>query len=290
MGTAAQQTTANGRATKGTAVITGASSGLGAVFADRLASRGYDLILVARRADRLSALETRLSSQCGISAEAVVADLTVKADVDSLVERIRNDNSITILVNDAGAASMKPIFSISDAELDTMIYVNITALTRLTLAMLPGFKERDHGTIINIGSSLAVYTPPHTAIYSATKAYVMNFTLGVQQELIGTRVVAQLVLPAKTATEIWKNTGVPLASLNQASVMTAENCVDAALSGLDQGESATFPSVEDYKLWLDFEDARRKLFDATQTGKPASRYRVGLAGTHSSLGIAEREN
>lgn len=280
MGTAAQPNTSNGRSTKGTAVVTGASSGLGAVFADRLASRGYDLILVARRADRLDALQTRLSSQYSISAKAAVADLATKADLDSLVEKLRDDKSITMLVNDAGAASMKPLVSIGDAELHPMIYVNMTALTRLTLAVLSGFKERDHGTIINIGSSLAVYTPPHTAIYSATKAYVMNFTLGMQQELVGTKVVAQLVLPAKTATEIWKNSDVPLSSLNQSVVMTAENCVDAALSGLDQGELATFPSVEDYQLWLDFEDVRRQLFDATQTGKPASRYHVGSGDAH----------
>jgi hypothetical protein len=108
----------------------------------------------------------------------------------------------------------------------------------------------------------------------------MNFTLGMQQELVGTKVVAQLVLPAKTATEIWKNSDVPLSSLNQSVVMTAENCVDAALSGLDQGELATFPSVEDYQLWLDFEDVRRQLFDATQTGKPASRYHVGSGDAH----------
>jgi len=280
MGTAAQPNTSNGRSTKGTAVVTGASSGLGAVFADRLASRGYDLILVARRADRLDALQTRLSSQYSISVKAAVADLATKADLDSLVEKLRDDKSITMLVNDAGAASMKPLVSIGDAELHPMIYVNMTALTRLTLAVLSGFKERDHGTIINIGSSLAVYTPPHTAIYSATKAYVMNFTLGMQQELVGTKVVAQLVLPAKTATEIWKNSDVPLSSLNQSVVMTAENCVDAALSGLDQGELATFPSVEDYQLWLDFEDVRRQLFDATQTGKPASRYHVGSGDAH----------
>jgi len=282
MGTREQQTTSHGRATKGTAVVTGASSGLGAVFADLLASRGYDLILVARREDRLIALEQRLISQYGVSAKAAVTDLTVRADQDSLINRIGSDTSITMLVNDAGAAAMKPVTSIGDAEQDTMVHLNITALTRLTLAALPGFKERDRGTIINIGSSLSIYTPANTAVYSATKAYVMNFTLGLQHELAGTNVVVQLVLPAKTATEIWKNTGAPLASLDQASVMTAENCVDAALSGLDQGESVTFPSVEDYKLWLNFESARRLLFGATQTGKPASRYHIGLAAAHSS--------
>ena len=276
------QKTPSRRATKGTAVVTGASSGLGAVFADRLASRSYDLILVARRADRLTALAKQLTSQYGVSAKATVANLTVRADLDSLVETISNDGSITMLVNDAGAAAMKPIDSTGDAELYTMIDLNVTALTRLTLAVLPGFKERDLGTIINIGSSLSVYAPPKTGVYSGTKAYVMNFTLGLQQELVGTKVIAQLVLPAKTATEIWKNTGVPLSSLNQASVMSAEDCVDAALAGLDQGESATLPSVEDYKLWLNLEEARKKLYSASQTGTPASRYHVGFTGGHGN--------
>lgn len=207
------QQTLSSRATQGTAVITGASSGLGAVFADRLAARSYDLILVARRVDRLTALAEQLTSQYGVFAKATVADLTAKADLDSLVETISNDASITMLVNNAGAAAMKPIASTSDAELYTMFDLNITALTRLTLAVLPGFKERDLGTIINIGSSLSVYAPPKTGVYSGTKAYVMNFTLGLQQELAGTRVMAQLVLPAKTATEIWENTGVPLERL-----------------------------------------------------------------------------
>jgi short-subunit dehydrogenase len=264
------------RGVKGTAVITGASSGLGSVFANRLALRGYDLILVARRANRLVALEKHLNSEYGVTAKAIVADLTAKTDLDSLVKTISEDSSITMLVNNAGAASMKPIASTSDVELYTMIDLNITALTRLTLAVLPGFKERDLGTVINIGSSLSVYTPPKTGVYSGTKAYVLNFTSGLQQELAGTKVIAQIVLPAKTATEIWKNTGVPLSSLNQAAIMSAENCVDAALAGLDQSESATLPSVENYELWLNFEEARRTLYSASQTGKPASRYQIGF--------------
>jgi len=101
------------------------------------------------------------------------------------------------------------------------------------LTVLPSFRERDLGTIVNIGSSLSFYTPPNTGVYSATKAYVMNFTLGLQQELTGTKVKAHLVLPAKTATEIWENTGMPLSSLSQESVMSAEDCVDPLRPVLD---------------------------------------------------------
>ena len=144
-----------------------------------------------------------------------------------------------MLVNDAGAASMKPVVSIGDAELDAMIYVNIRALTRLTLAMLPGFKERDHGTIINIASSLSVYTPPHTAIYSATKAYVMRF-MGVRRELVGPALFGRRFVAAAAA-GMWKS-GVSLASLNQSSVMTAKKCVDVRLFLASTGKSATLLS------------------------------------------------
>jgi len=270
------------RVSKGTAVITGASSGLGAVFADRLASRGFDLILVARRKDRLIDLEKQLKSKYGASTKSIPADLTAEADLDSLIEILRHDSGITMLVNNAGAAAMKTIASISTGEINRLIDLNIRALTRLTSTVLPGFKERDLGTIVNIGSSLSFYTPPNTGVYSATKAYVMNYTFGLQQELAGTKVVAHLVMPAKTATEIWEVTGVPLSSLNQETVMSAEDCVDAALAGLDQGESGTLPSVEDYNLWAQFEEIRKRLYSASQTGRPASRYHVGFAESHSS--------
>jgi short-subunit dehydrogenase len=259
---------------KGTALVTGASSGLGSVYADRLAKRGFNLTLVARREDRLLALADKLRSQYGISVRTLAADLGTPAGLKTAGDEILQDASLAMVVNNAGTATLSAIGDVSLENHDAMINVNTTALSRLSLAALAVFKQRDAGTIVNIGSVLSFNTLPISGVYSGTKGYVMNFTRGLQQEVQGTNVVVQLVLPATTATEIWEVGGIPLSALNQASVMTIENCVDAALSGLDRGELVTLPSVEDAQLWADFDAARTKLFAATQTGKPASRYQV----------------
>jgi short-subunit dehydrogenase len=260
---------------KGTAVITGASSGIGKVYADRLAKRGYNLLLIARRGDRLKELAQQLGNDQGVSAETLVADLGNPADVKKVADAIATDSRITMLVNNAGTSTMGPSIKVPLTEIDRQLDVNARALTHLSLAVLSGFKERDRGTIINIGSVLSFYALPFTTTYSGTKGHVMLFTFGLQHEVAGTNVFVQLVLPATTATEIWDVAGVGLKSLNPATIMTPENCVDAALAGLDRRETVTLPSVEDPKLWAAFDDARVKLFAASQTGKPASRYGVG---------------
>jgi short-subunit dehydrogenase len=260
---------------KGTAVITGASSGIGKVYADRLAKRGYNLLLIARRGDRLKELAQQLGNDQRVSAETLVADLGNPADVKKVADAIATDSRITMLVNNAGTSTMGPSIKVPLTEIDRQLDVNARALTHLSLAVLSGFKERDRGTIINIGSVLSFYALPFTTTYSGTKGHVMLFTFGLQHEVAGTNVFVQLVLPATTATEIWDVAGVGLKSLNPATIMTAENCVDAALAGLDRRETVTLPSVEDPKLWAAFDDARVKLFAASQTGKPASRYGVG---------------
>jgi short-subunit dehydrogenase len=125
---------------------------------------------------------------------------------------------------------------------------------------------------INIGSVLGFFSLPISSIYSATKGYVLNFTLGLQDEFADTNVAIQLVLPAATATDLWEISGVPLTALNPDHVMSIENCVDAALAGLDLGEKVTMPSVEDKSLLATYNAARIALFSASQSGKPASRY------------------
>jgi short-subunit dehydrogenase len=134
------------------------------------------------------------------------------------------------------------------------------------------FKQRNLGTLVNISSVLGFYTLPISSIYSGTKAYVLQLTRGLQEEAANTKVVVQLVMPGATATEIWDVGGVPLEKLDPAIVMTAENCVDAALQGLANGELITIPPVDNMQLWNQFEDARQKLSFSTQTGKPGSRY------------------
>ena len=262
------------KAGMGTALVTGASSGLGSVYADRLAQRGFDLTLVARREDRLLVLAEKLQRQYGISVKTLAADLGAPSGVKTVEDEILKDADLAMVVNNAGTATLAKIGDTSNADHDAMINVNTVALSRLSLAALDVFKKKNAGTIINIGSVLSFQTLPISGIYSGTKGYVMNFTRGLQQEAQGTKVVVQLVLPATTATEIWEVGGIPMSALNQASIMTTENCVDAALSGLDRGELITLPSVEDEQLWADFDAARDKLFAATQTGMPASRYQL----------------
>jgi short-subunit dehydrogenase len=259
-----------------TAVVTGASSGIGAVYADRLAARGYDLILVARRADRLQALADRLSRTHGTKVRVLVADLSREGDLTDVEAVIRRDDSVQVLVNNAGIARFSPFASSAIADSASQIALNITALTRLALAVLPCFVTRNQGTLINVASVLAVHALPISSVYSATKAYVLQFSRGLQGELANTGVKVQAVLPAATATEIWTEevSGVPLSALNKDSVMSAEDLVDAALAGLDQGEAVTWPSVGDDGLWTTFDAARGALFASTQTGTPAARYRT----------------
>jgi short-subunit dehydrogenase len=265
----------SGSSSKPVALVTGASAGIGAVYAERLAARGYDLILVARRAERLRALSGKLAAAHGTKVDIVEADLTSDGDVTRVEQLIKTSPAITLLVNNAGNATLAPVAKTSAQDAAAMVALNVTALTRLTHAILPVFLARNAGAIINIASVLSFHALPVSAIYSGTKGYVMNFSRGLQQELADTNVRLQLVMPASTATEIWDLSGVPLAALNQASVMSTENLVDAALAGFDKGESITLPSVADAQLWDRFDEARSTLFAATQTGEPAPRYRAG---------------
>jgi short-subunit dehydrogenase len=256
------------------AVVTGASAGIGAVYAERLAARGYDLVLVARRAERLEALSAKVSKTYGTKVEVIDADLTKEVDLTRVEKVLATDPAVRILVNNAGNATLAPIAQTSAEDAASMIALNVTALTRLTQAVLPAFLSRNAGVIINVASVLSLHSLPISSIYSGTKGYVLNFSRGLQEELADTGVKLQVVLLASTATEIWDLSGVPLAALNQDTVMTAENLVDAALAGFDKGEAITLPSVADASLWDKYDAARSTLFAATQTGQPAPRYKA----------------
>lgn len=256
------------------ALITGASSGIGAVYADRLAARGYDLILVARREDRLETLAAKITQAYGREVQTIGADLVNPADLTRVESLLAGNPAIQVLVNNAGLARLHPLAQSSVEDSTTQIALNITALTRLTHAALPGMLVRNEGLIINVASVLGVHSLPVSSVYSGTKSYVLAFSRGLQSELAETGVKVQIVLPAATATEIWDASGIPLSALEQESVMTTENLVDAALAGLDQGETITWPSVADGSLWETYDAARGALFAATQTGKPAPRYGI----------------
>lgn len=258
----------------GTAVVTGASSGIGKVFADRLAARGYDLLLVARRADRLTSIAAELESRYPVRVQPLAADLVDPATLAEVATTIATDAAITMLVNNAGTSAVGPITEIPLETITSMIALNITALTTLTRAVLPRFLAGNAGTIINVGSVVGFAAYPWVPVYGGTKAYVQNFTQGLQQQLAETNLRIQLVTPAATVSEIWDTFGMPLSSLPPEVVMTTEDCVDAALKGLDLGEPVSAPSVHDEALLRKYEEAAAALFLATQTGKPAPRYGV----------------
>ena len=258
-------------ASKGTALITGASTGIGAVYADRLAQRGYDLILVARNQKSLSEVASRLEST-GRSIQTMTADLTKKEDVERVAERLRTDATITALVNNAGTASVAKLLDSNIDELESMIDLNVTALTHLALAALPGFVARKNGILINIASIVALAPELLNGTYSGTKAYVVNFTQALKNEVEGTGVTVQAVLPGATATPLWAKAGRPVEQLPEEIVMTSEDMVDAALAGLDQHEAITIPALPDVADWERFEAARKALVPNLSHQKPAARY------------------
>jgi uncharacterized protein len=266
----------NNPSSKGTALITGASTGIGAIYADRLAKRGYDLILVARNEARLMSLSSRLASETGRSVKALRADLNNKAELATVESTLREDPSITMLVNNAGAASVAPLLNADVEKMEDMIALNVTALTRLTYAAAPAFVARGTGAIINIASVVGITPERINGVYGASKAYVLAFSQSLQHELADKGVRIQAVLPGATATEIWETAGRPYQDLPAEIVMSAEDMVDAALVGLDQGELVTIPPLFDGDEWTRFEAARRAMGEKFGNSKPAPRYRVSV--------------
>jgi len=266
----------NNSKTKGTAIITGASTGIGAIYADRLAKRGYDLTLVARNEDRLNALAARLTTETGRSVSSLQADLNDKAHLAKVERLLRDDPSITMLVNNAGTAAITPLLQSDVETMDDMIALNITALTRLTYAAAPAFVARGTGTIINIASVVGISPETLNGVYGGTKAYVIAFSHSLQHELADKGIRVQAVLPGATATDIWKKSGLPYQKLPPSIVMSPEDMVDAALIGLDQGELVTIPGLQDGDEWIRFEDARRAISQRFGNSRPAPRYGTGM--------------
>jgi short-subunit dehydrogenase len=267
-------TTNTANSNKGTALITGASSGIGAVYADRLARRGYDLILVARDRQRLDAVAADLAAQTGRKISVIAADLCVAADLKTVEQRLRDDASITMLVNNAGLGGSKRMIDSDVAELDALISINIQALTRLIHAVAPKLVERGNGSIINIASMVALSPEILSGVYSASKSYVMVLTQSLHHELKGKGVQVQAVLPGATGTPFWDRAGFPISNLPATVVMTADNLVDAALAGFDQGELVTIPSLPDVAQWNTFNDARLAMYPNLSRTQPAARYGV----------------
>ncbi|MCB8876063.1 SDR family NAD(P)-dependent oxidoreductase [Acidisoma silvae] len=258
---------------KGKALVTGASSGIGAVYADRLARRGYDLVLVARNAARLNALADRLRAETGRSVTVHPADLNDKAGLATVEALLRQDGGITVLVNNAGIGSVASILQADVDGMEAMIDLNITALTRLSYAAAPAFVARGSGTIINIGSIVGIAVELLNGVYSASKSYVLSFGHSLQKDLADKGVRVQTVLPGSTATEFWDIAGYA-PQKTAAITMSAEDCVDAALAGLDAGELVTIPGLHGGEAWTRWEADRQAMGPKFGNAKPAPRYGI----------------
>lgn len=258
---------------KGKALVTGASSGIGAIYAERLAARGFDLLLVARDQSRLEASADKLRAEHGVHVEVLKADLTQKEDVLAVEQRLRGDSTISLLVNNAGVAAEGKLADADTDQLEKMIQLNITALTRLASAAASSFAKAGRGTIINIASVVALFPERFNATYSASKAYVLSLTQSLNAELEGSGVQVQAVLPGVTRTEIWERSGIDASQIPAEMVMEAGEMVDAALSGLDQGELVTIPSLPDAGEWAAFVAARHVMAPNLSRSKAAARYK-----------------
>ena len=256
--------------TQQTFVITGASDGIGAVYADRLARRGHNLILVARRADKLAALADQLRRDTGVAIDVIAADLANPEDLARVETRLRDDDAITGLINNAGIAGETSFIEADPAHLSGMIDLNIVAVTRLSAAIAPRLAAKGTGAIVNITSVTALMPDGFTAVYPASKAYVLAFTEALQVELGTKGVRVQAVVPGITRTAIWDE--AQLANIPAEMVMDVNDMVDAALAGFDQGETVTIPALPDMADYDAYIAARTVLRPNLSLARPAPRY------------------
>jgi short-subunit dehydrogenase len=258
--------------TQTTVLITGASTGIGAVYADRFAKRGHDLVLVARDHHRLQELAAKLHRESGVKVDIIAADLTQPAALAQVEARLRDDARIGILVNNAGAAAAGSFVDQSAERVTDLITLNSIALTRLARAVAPRLVKEGRGAIINIGSVVALAPEFGMTVYGATKAFVLYLTQGLQLELGPKGVYVQAVLPAATRTEIWERSGLDVNALP--AVMEVEELVDSALVGFDRREGVTIPPLPDANQWSAFDAARLAMLPNFRQTHAAARYRV----------------
>ena len=254
------------------ALVTGASSGIGRAFAQRLAGDGHDLVIVARRKDRLKELAASLPT---VKVQVVAADLATDDGVDTVAELCANQ-PLTTLVNNAGLAHYMPIAELSAGQARELVHVKVVAPTMLTRAAVPGMLSRGNGTIINMAGMIAFSGPapasqlPRRAIYAGALADTVAMSQTLSAELEGTGVRVQVVCPGVVATEFHTVQGMDLSGVPR---MTAEDVVTGSLRGLELGEVVCAPGVEDYSLLQAVSDADLAAFGA-QSPQLAKRYRT----------------
>ncbi len=257
-----------------TALVTGASTGIGALYADRLARLGHDVVLVARDEARMHELARRLANDTGAVVDVMRADLLQRADLLRVEERLRTDVRIAMLVNNAGMAGAGSFDSADPGQLEAIVSLNVLALTRLAAAAASGFSARGGGTIINVGSVTALMPERFEPVYLASKAFVLALSQSLHAQLEPRGIRVQAVLPGMTRTDIWTRSGVDPDTLPADMLMEASELVDAALAGLDMGEVVTIPSLPDMDDWEFLDEKRRKLAPLLSRRHAAGRYRL----------------
>jgi short-subunit dehydrogenase len=261
------------------ALVTGASSGIGAAFAERLAHDGYDLTIVARRRDKLETLAEQLQQKYLVSVEVIAADLSQPEDLQKVENRLEEDSALELLVNNAGFGGYMAFIELDPAKATELINLKVLAVTRLTRAALPGMIARERGSIVNVSSRLAFSGSmgssqlPKRATYAGVNAFINTFTQLLQSELEGTGVQVQGLCPGVVQTEFHERVGIDPSRYPTAIVMTPEEVVQASLAGLKLGEVICVPAMEDLSLLTQIQESEKRFFELTRSGKSAARYR-----------------
>ena len=251
-------------------LITGASSGIGATYADRFAGRGHDVLLVARNAGRLDEVAARLRQSHDVQVETLQADLAEGAALSRVADRLAGDDRIGILVNNAGVALSGAFAAQSPDDVAGLVAINVTAVTRLAQVAAHRFAKAGAGAIINISSVVGLVPEFQQAAYAASKAYVLTLSQAMAFELSPQGVQVQCVLPGGTLTPLWASAGLDASKLPE--MMDVEVLVDAALAGFDQGETITIPVLPDAGQWEAYQAARQAMLPGFRGAKAADRY------------------
>ncbi len=259
-----------------TALVTGASSGIGAAFAERLAHDGCDLILVARRRDRLEVLAARLRAEEDAAVDVIAADLTSPAELSAAERAIEACETLAYLINCAGAGGYMPFVELPPDQAEDLIRLQVVAPTRLSRAALPGMIARGRGAIVNVSSGLAfsgaLAAPqlPQRAVYASSKAYINTFSEILANELIGTGVQVQALCPGIVRTEFHQVAGRDISQVPL--MLEPDEVVSASLAGLQLGEVVCVPALQDVAALADLDTARARIFAGMRTSVLADRY------------------
>ena len=261
------------------ALVTGASSGIGTAYAERLARDGYDVVLVARRRERLRTLAERLRTGAGVQADVLAVDLTDAGGLAEIEARVAGDPPLTLLVNNAGFGGYRPFVEVDPKVIDALIDIHVRTAARLSRAALPGMVRRRSGGVINVASLLALsgalpLNPlPHRAVYAGAKAFMLTFTQALAGELAGTGVNVQVCLPGVVATEFHTLEGMDMSTRPR---MTAEDVVAGSMAAWSRGEVICIPALDDASLMERAVTAQSEVMrTAAFSPALAGRYRTG---------------